>query len=430
MLSKLNRLVNQFYLIGVHDGLDEKVKKITLIHNRLSVISIILTAGYPPLLWYFDLPNWGIIWFLAVLPIILGTYFNFARNYTMAKYSAVFSFAVFLIIGILMYGLFSGFEFGFTALFCLLYLYFPKGRERIFVYIMIIILSVISVSIIYFFDLFIYSEGTPFFFRIALFTGFAVLINSYLITMNRIRELFDERNKSLLVSLQSTNDELERFNYSVAHDLKQPLRTIHSFSQLLKKHLGENFTPQAEEYFNQMLSSVGRMDTLLNDLLKYSRIDSVEMNFEEVDLRVVFNEVVSNLNSIIEETGAKITHDSLPVVQGIKSYYSQLFQNLIYNAIIYAKENVAPNIHINVSTDQEDMEITFRDNGIGIEKEHQKEIFTIFKRLHTNDSIQGSGLGLASCIKILNKLGGEIKVESQLGIGSSFIVSVPRIQAA
>ncbi len=430
MLSKLKKLIDQFYLIGVHEGLDEKLKKITLIHNRLSVISLALTAGYPPLLWYFELPNWGIIWFLALLPIIFGTYFNFVRNYTMAKYSAVFSFAIFLIVGILMYGLFSGFEFGFTALFCLLYLYFPKGRERFLVYLMIIILSVICVSIIFFFDLFIYSNETPFFFRFALFTGFAVLINSYLITMNRIRELFDESNKSLLMSLRATNDELERFNYSVAHDLKQPLRTIHSFSQLLKKHLGENFTPQAEEYFNQMLSSVGRMDTLLNDLLKYSRIDSVEMNYEEVDLEIVYDEVLSNLNSIIEETGANITHDQLPKLQGIKSYYSQLFQNLIYNAIIYAKENVAPNIHINVSSNQEQIVISFKDNGIGIEKEHQKEIFTIFKRLHTNDSIQGSGLGLASCIKILNKLGGEIKVESEYGIGSSFIISVPKIQAA
>ena len=196
------------------------------------------------------------------------------------------------------------------------------------------------------------------------------------------------------------------------------------FVQLLAKRYKGRLDQDADDFINYAVDGVKRMRSLINDLLAYSRVGSRGREFKPVSSDVVLDHALSNLQMAIEQSGAVVTWDPLPVVTGDNSQLVQLFQNLIGNAIKFNR-NGAPRIH--VSADQQGSEWVFsvRDNGIGIEPEYFGRIFLIFQRLHDRKQYPGTGIGLAICKKVVERHGGEIWADSEPGTGSTFYFTLP-----
>jgi PAS domain S-box-containing protein len=222
--------------------------------------------------------------------------------------------------------------------------------------------------------------------------------------------------------LERSNEELQQFAYVASHDLQEPLRMVASYTQLLSRRYKDKLGPDADEFIHYAVDGAQRMQTLINDLLAYSRVGTRGKPFEPVDLNQVVEIVKANLKVAIEESGAQlVVPASLPMVSGDRSQLVQLFQNLIGNAIKFHGE-AAPRVEISAERDEPAgmWRFAVRDNGIGIDPEHHDRIFVIFQRLHTREHYQGTGIGLAVCRKIVERHGGKIGVESADGKGSIF----------
>jgi PAS domain S-box-containing protein len=232
------------------------------------------------------------------------------------------------------------------------------------------------------------------------------------------------RLEKLIDKLEISNKELEQFAYVASHDLKEPLRMITSFLQLLKIKYEDNLDENANDYINYAVDGAKRMDMMINDLLEYSRVGSKERKFDYLFAEKIVETVLTNLKTLIEEKNAIVIYDSLPVIYANEYQMVQLFQNLINNGIKYCTKKVPM---INISSTMKDDEYIFavKDNGIGIDKAQLKRIFTIFQRLHTRDEYDGSGIGLAISKKILQKHRGKIWAESEPGKGSTFYFTLP-----
>jgi len=204
------------------------------------------------------------------------------------------------------------------------------------------------------------------------------------------------------------------FAYVASHDLQEPLRMVSSYTQLLARRYQGQLDATADKYIHYAVDGAGRMQSLIEDLLAYSRVGTRAQGFAPADCTAVLGQALANLKAAIEQSGAVVTHDALPVVVHDQSLLVQLFQNLIGNAI---KFHVAAPPRVHVSAEQKGGEwvVAVRDNGIGIDPQYAERIFTIFRRLHTNEEYAGTGIGLAICKKIVERRGGRIWVESQPG---------------
>lgn len=229
--------------------------------------------------------------------------------------------------------------------------------------------------------------------------------------------------------LARSNVELERFAYVASHDLQEPMRTVQSFAQLLQRNFGESLKGDAEEYLNFIVGGVQRMQTLINDLLAYSRVSSQGAAFAPADCAQIFAKVLENLQASIKSDQAIVTVEPLPVVMGDATQLGQIFQNLLVNAIKFHGKRT-PQIHISVKEAATAWVFSVVDNGIGIAEEYFDRIFIIFQRLHTSDEYGGTGIGLAICKKIAERHGGHIWLESVIGQGSTFYFSVLKREEA
>ncbi|MBE9035735.1 GAF domain-containing sensor histidine kinase [aff. Roholtiella sp. LEGE 12411] len=238
--------------------------------------------------------------------------------------------------------------------------------------------------------------------------------------------------------LARSNSELEQFAYVASHDLQEPLRMVTSYLQLLEQRYKSKLDANADQFIAYAVDGAHRMQTLINDLLNYSRVSTRGQPFVPVDCSAVLKQAIANLQVAIEESGAVITHDLLPEVIADATQLTQVFQNLISNAIKF-RQNLPPKIHIGVlkggvDADKESLNIIpsedewlfwVRDNGIGIESQYVERIFVIFQRLHGRAKYLGTGIGLAICKKIIERHGGIIWVESEPGQGSIFYFTIP-----
>jgi len=237
-------------------------------------------------------------------------------------------------------------------------------------------------------------------------------------------EKAETRLEELIDKLEMSNKELEQFAYVSSHDLKEPLRMITTFLQLLKRRYADDLDEDANDFINFAVEGAKRLNIMINDLLEYSRIGSQARELNYVNCEEILKLVLINLKTLIEDNYAVITYDSLPTIYANDQQMVQLFQNLISNAIKY-RGNENPEIHI--SSDKHDKEYIFavKDNGIGIDTKHLERIFTIFQRLHTREEYEGSGIGLAIAYKILQQHHGKIWAESEPGKGTTIYFTLP-----
>ncbi|MBD2385532.1 GAF domain-containing protein [Cylindrospermum sp. FACHB-282] len=242
--------------------------------------------------------------------------------------------------------------------------------------------------------------------------------------------------------LARSNAELEQFAYIASHDLQEPLRMVTSYLQLLERRYKHQLDANADNFIAYAVDGAHRMQTLIQDLLNYSRVGTRGQSFAMVDCAAVLKRAIANLQVTIEESGAVITHDPLPSVLADATQLTQVFQNLIANAIKFHQQ-LPPQIHIGVvkgygedggrgpeensalSPQQNEWLFWVRDNGIGIEPQYVERIFVIFQRLHSRGKYPGTGIGLAICKKIIERHGGNIWVESKSGQGSIFYFTIP-----
>ncbi len=230
--------------------------------------------------------------------------------------------------------------------------------------------------------------------------------------------------KENVKDLKRSNLELEQFAYVSSHDLQEPIRMVTSFTQLLERKYKGQLDSDADEYIEFIVEGAHRMKYLIDDLLEFSRVSSDAKKFENIDLENVLDIVISNLYVSINESHARISHDQLPTVFADESQMCQVLQNLISNAIKFHGDET-PEIHISAHRDGNKWIFSVTDNGIGIEPEYQKQIFEVFKRLHTRSDYPGSGIGLSVSHKIIKRHEGNIWVESEPGEGSTFYFTIP-----
>jgi PAS domain S-box-containing protein len=229
--------------------------------------------------------------------------------------------------------------------------------------------------------------------------------------------------------LKRSNDDLQQFAYVASHDLQEPLRMVASFTQLLAKRYKGRLDSEADEFIAYAVDGSNRMQGLIQDLLAYSRAGTNGKAHHEVSSEKALNEAIGNLRATIQESGAIVSHDSLPVITTDDTQLVLVFQNLVGNAIKYRSAEV-PRVHVS-ATKNGGSEWTFsvRDNGLGIDPQYFERIFVLFQRLHGREEFKGTGIGLTICKKIVERLGGRIWVESQPQKGSTFYFALPERDA-
>ncbi len=215
---------------------------------------------------------------------------------------------------------------------------------------------------------------------------------------------------NLISELEISNKELEQFAYVSSHDLKEPLRMITSFLQLLQRRYADDLDEDANDFINFAVEGAKRLNMMIDDLLEYSRIGSKEREFKYIHSEKIVEMVLINLKTQIEDKNAIVTYDSLPIIYVNDYQMVQLFQNLISNAIKYNNQKI-PKVHISVVKKDKEYVFSIKDNGIGIDKNHLERIYTIFQRLHTREEYDGTGIGLAISLRILQQHGGKIWTE-------------------
>ena len=232
-------------------------------------------------------------------------------------------------------------------------------------------------------------------------------------------ELAAEQLQQLNAELLQSNLELEQFAYVASHDLREPLRMVISFTQLLAQKYQEKLDEEANTIIGFAVDGAKRMEILIEDLLSYSRLSKPNQTFKLINCNLVVQKALSNLQVLIEEKHAAIRIKPLPQIVGEETQLVQLFQNLINNALIYQRE-IPPVVEISAVSQQQGWLFSIKDNGIGINSDNSRRIFEVFQRLHPKEKYSGTGIGLAICKKIVDRHGGKIWVESELGRGSNF----------
>ena len=228
------------------------------------------------------------------------------------------------------------------------------------------------------------------------------------------------------LELTEQNAYLERFAHMLAHDLKEPVRTVKTYGDILSSKLVGRINQQETRFLNYMVDSSQRLYSIIEGLRTFNAIGSDELTYGEINLNTILEGAKEDLRLHIQENYAKIDAEALPIVRANSVLMHQLFQNLLSNAIKYSREEVAPQVHFSFEEQETYYLIGIKDNGIGIREEDKEVIFNLFSRLKTNKETTGTGLGLSLCKKIVESHKGKIWVESEVGKGSTFYFTLPK----
>jgi signal transduction histidine kinase len=263
-----------------------------------------------------------------------------------------------------------------------------------------------------------------------IFTTFITVTGLVLLAVLNEKKQVEEEIKRYAQELKRSNVDLERFAAIASHDLKEPLRIVSNYTGLLARRYKGKFDADADQAIDFILEGVNKMRDLIQDLLTYSQVGKQQMKFAKVDTNAICADVIKNLDILIKENGAKVICSNLPSLIGDRTQLTQLFQNLVSNAIKFRSDK-PPVIEIQAQLYEEDDYIfSVKDNGIGIHPDYFKKIFEIFERLHAQSEYSGTGIGLAICKKVVEGHYGQIWVESELGKGAVFYFRLPREQRA
>jgi PAS domain S-box-containing protein len=243
---------------------------------------------------------------------------------------------------------------------------------------------------------------------------------------NRVRKAAAEHLANTVAELKRSNDELEHFAYIASHDLQEPLRMVASYTQLLAERYKGRLDADADDFITFAVDGANRMQQLILDLLAYSRAGATVGELHEISGERALSVALANLQAAIAESGAAVTHDALPDITMDELQLTQIFQNLVGNAIKYRGAEL-PRVHIScITSDSDDWIFSVRDNGLGIDSQYFEKIFVLFKRLHGREEFEGTGIGLSICKKLLDRIGGRVWVASELQKGSTFSFAVPK----
>ena len=238
---------------------------------------------------------------------------------------------------------------------------------------------------------------------------------------DRARLQLDEQ----AAELRRSNAELEQFAYVASHDLQEPLRKVASFCQLLQRRYADKLVERADQYIAFAVDGANRMQTLINDLLAFSRVGRVNADYEAVDLEQVLGTTLESIGLALDESGAVVTHDPLPTLTVDPTQMGMLLQNLVTNAVKFRSPDRPPRIHVSAERGADSWMFAVTDNGIGIGPEYADRVFVIFQRLHTRDAYPGNGIGLAMCKKIVEYHGGTIAVDGGYTEGTRITFTLP-----
>jgi PAS domain S-box-containing protein len=253
------------------------------------------------------------------------------------------------------------------------------------------------------------------------------------------RKRIEEKLKVYAAKLKRSNSELQDFAQVASHDLQEPLRKIMAFGDRLKSKVGESLDEDCRDYLQRMLNAAARMQSLINDLLSFSRIETMGQPFVPTDLGLIASQVIVDLETSVEKAGGRVEIEELPTIDADPMQMRQLLQNLIGNSLKYFRAGVPPVVRVYSqkldapspeSIDESALvrqlcQILVADNGIGFDEKYLDRIFTVFQRLHKKGEYEGTGVGLAICRKIVNRHGGTITARSSPGRGTTFVVTMP-----
>jgi len=228
------------------------------------------------------------------------------------------------------------------------------------------------------------------------------------------------------VELEEVNKELSQFAYVASHDLKEPIRTISNFAELIEEVYADKLEGEGKTFLSIIVQAASRMENLIQSILEYSQIGKIERKSSIIDGQNMVQEIENDLSLLIKENKVSLVYEDLPEFYADKEMMRQLFSNLISNAVKYRKEDSEPIVRIEAKEHPTEYEFSVLDNGIGIEKQYQERIFEIFKRLHDHTEYSGTGIGLSSCKKIVELHKGTISLESEFGKGSTFSFTIPK----
>ena len=261
---------------------------------------------------------------------------------------------------------------------------------------------------------------------ISLILGRLQMANAALSTAKTRLQVVNENLANRTESLSQANEELQRFAYAVAHDLNAPLRGISALTELLVQRNAEKLDDSSKECAGMIVNRVQRMQSMIKGLLDYAAAVEKPEERAVVDCNELVTRALQDLDSSVKDCGAQITVDSLPSVPATESHLVQVFSNLIGNGIKYRPSIRIPQIHISAIEKESEWVFCVTDNGIGLDMKYAKDIFGMFKRLHNEDEYEGSGIGLALSKIVIERHGGRIWVESELGKGSRFLFTLPK----
>jgi PAS domain S-box-containing protein len=244
--------------------------------------------------------------------------------------------------------------------------------------------------------------------------------------LRRHAEKLEEEVAERTAKLRETITELEAFSYSVSHDMRSPLRAMQGYSDALLEDYKDKLDPIAQDYLNRIRRAASRMDLLIRDILAYSKVAKGEIRLDTIDLEHVIRDVIQNYEALQPDRASINIKSPLPPVLGHEAYMTQIVSNYLSNAVKFVERGVRPVVNISASPEGDMVRVSFVDNGIGIDPEHQKQIFQIFGRVYSEKKFEGTGIGLAIAKKAAERMGGSVGVRSELGQGSEFFVLLRR----